>query len=151
ALVAFPTRTISSPVANGSSVPAWPTFNPAPMDDRRTCSTTSCEVTPAGLETSRMPSPDPTFCMNLGRRVGGKLRRGAAGDLSRDLPPQKVDELLRRLAGGEAGGLPVAASTLLARDHADVDGTRGSPKTHFVDPRPISSQLLTDERRDHGA
>ena len=45
-----PSRTISRPVANGSSVPAWPTLHAVRALAR---ATTSCEVTPAGLSTSR--------------------------------------------------------------------------------------------------
>ena len=45
----------AGPVANGSSVPACPTFAPRAIGSRRTCSTTSCEVTPAGFATSRTP------------------------------------------------------------------------------------------------
>src|SRR5919112_2788871 len=55
--VARPTRTSSRPVANGSSVPAWPTRRRG-LDPscRRTAATMSCEVLPAGLSTSRSPS-----------------------------------------------------------------------------------------------
>ena len=48
-LVALPTRTMSRPVANGSSVPAWPTFLTSGRSARRTRATTSCEVQPLGL------------------------------------------------------------------------------------------------------
>src|SRR5262245_16177684 len=52
--VARPRSTGSTPVANGSSVPAWPTRRwPA---RRRTRATTSCEVQPLGLSMLRMPT-----------------------------------------------------------------------------------------------
>ncbi len=50
----LPTPTISNPVANGSSVPAWPTRR-SPVS-RRTRSTTSWLVIPAGLSMRRKPS-----------------------------------------------------------------------------------------------
>src|SRR5205085_12337284 len=51
--VARPTSTGSTPVASGSSVPAWPTrFWPASL---RTLATTSCEVQPLRLLTFRIP------------------------------------------------------------------------------------------------
>src|SRR5687767_3838713 len=52
--VARPTRRTSSPVANGSSVPAWPTRRSP--SERRVVATTSCDVIPAGLSTRRIPS-----------------------------------------------------------------------------------------------
>ena len=51
--VARLTPSTSTPVAIGSSVPAWPTLRvPA---SRRTRATTSCEVNPAGLSTTTRP------------------------------------------------------------------------------------------------
>src|ERR1700738_4933711 len=44
----------SRPVAIGSSVPQWPIFLISSL--RRTIATTSCEVIPAALSTSRTPS-----------------------------------------------------------------------------------------------
>ena len=55
ARVARPTSTSSRPVANGSSVPACPTFVPR-GSERRTSATTSCEVTPAGFARRSTPS-----------------------------------------------------------------------------------------------
>ena len=54
ALAARPNKTTSTPVAMGSSVPVCPTF--FVPNSFRTFQTTSCEVIPAGLSTSRMPS-----------------------------------------------------------------------------------------------
>src|SRR5579863_3982222 len=52
--VALPTPRTRRPVASGSSVPAWPTLRS--RRSRRTASTTSCDVFPLGLSTSRIPS-----------------------------------------------------------------------------------------------
>src|SRR4051812_25258473 len=52
--VARPISRTSNPVANGSSVPRWPTRRDASAP--RTTATTSCEVKPAGLSTRRTPS-----------------------------------------------------------------------------------------------
>src|SRR6476469_10423270 len=63
------------PVAMGSSVPQCPTFFICKR--RRTIATTSCEVIPAALSTSRTPSGVAVndianllqnFCFNLGQR-----------------------------------------------------------------------------------
>src|SRR5262249_26521413 len=51
--VAAPTQTTSTPVANGSSVPACPTFTP--RNGRATQSTTAREVIPCGLSRLRVP------------------------------------------------------------------------------------------------
>src|SRR5688572_16241224 len=52
--VALPNATTSRPVANGSSVPVCPARTPPRA--RRVMATTSCELAPAGLSISRMPS-----------------------------------------------------------------------------------------------
>src|ERR1700733_9979933 len=44
----------SRPVARGSRVPQWPTF--LVLSRRRTIATTSCDVMPGALSTSRTPS-----------------------------------------------------------------------------------------------
>jgi hypothetical protein len=51
---ARPTPITSTPVASGSRVPPWPTR--LIFSSRRTFDTTSCEVMPAGLSTTRTPS-----------------------------------------------------------------------------------------------
>src|SRR5215207_10074192 len=48
-----PMRMTNNPVANGSSVPVWPTRRDEAA--RRTMETTSCDVMPAGLSTSSNP------------------------------------------------------------------------------------------------
>ena len=52
--VAAPTPSTSTPVAIGSSVPAWPTRRV--RASRRIRATTSCDVSPAGLSTTTSPS-----------------------------------------------------------------------------------------------
>src|SRR3984957_5052108 len=52
--VARPSPTSSTPVASGSSVPAWPTRRWEKM--RRHRATASCDVQPASLSTTTMPT-----------------------------------------------------------------------------------------------
>ena len=54
---ARPTRMIRRPVANGSSVPAWPALRTPRV--RRTTVVMSCEVFPAGLSARTIPSISP--------------------------------------------------------------------------------------------
>src|SRR4029077_12072396 len=68
---AFPTHTASTPVANGSSVPVCPARRT--RSTRRTWSTTSCEVGPEGLSTTRTPS---TAGLLLVFFFGSRPRRG---------------------------------------------------------------------------
>src|SRR4051812_32154736 len=84
----------SSPVAIGSSVPQWPTF--LIWRRRRTSATTSCDVMPAALSTSRTPSgvavndmancfQDPSFYFrqsSFDPRAGGQLMPAAAKTLA---------------------------------------------------------------------
>jgi len=71
--VALPTSTTSTPVAKGSSVPAWPTF--VPRGSRRfTRSTTRADVRPAGLSITITPlielvSDTPRKTLPLGAAV----------------------------------------------------------------------------------
>ena len=82
--VAVPTSKSRSPLANGSSVPAWPVLTPPSA--RRTAATTSCEVMPTGLSTSSTPS------MGL---LGERLR---GVQLRRDLRAQEGDQLVHGAA-----------------------------------------------------
>src|SRR5205823_8298393 len=89
--VARPTSTSSSPVANGSSVPAWPVrLRPS---DRRTRATTSCEVVPGGLSARMRPSTSDGWLR--GHRVrwswrdhltenGGRQALGGAGRVAEE-------------------------------------------------------------------
>src|SRR3954451_14420949 len=116
ARVARPTSTISSPVANGSSVPAWPTRR-MPGSSRRTIATTSCEVFPAGLSTRITPS-----------------MRTASLELRGDLAAQEVDQLVPGHRRAEAGGLAVAAAPLGPGDRGDVDALVGGAQRHLPPP-----------------
>src|SRR3954451_21356980 len=142
--VAWPTNTSSRPVANGSSVPACPTFAPCAIGIDRTCSTTSCEVKPAGFATSSTPLRRPPAMTR--RRVPSRRR---ALELSGDLGANELDQLVPALGAGEAGCLAMAPATLLAGDHAHVHVIGGSPKTHLVHALAAILELLADQRGHH--
>src|SRR5438552_19125601 len=92
-LVAAPDNRTSSPVANGSSVPAWPV---RARVRRRNAATTANDEGPAGLSTSAMPT---------GLSALGGIRR------EHELPAQEVDDLADRPLGREAGRLAVSAAS----------------------------------------
>src|SRR3954471_11188649 len=94
---ARPTSTSSRPVANGSSVPAWPALRTPSA--RRVASVRSCEVLPAGLSTRTSPSTEA-----LRLQLGG------------DLLAQEGDELVLGELGGEAGGAAMAPAAAGAGD-----------------------------------
>ena len=99
--VARPTSTSSRPVANGSSVPAWPTRRP--RCSRRTAATMSCDVLPAGLSMSRTPSD-----------TGPRLRPGTCVGVQRAAPPRPrypsscAATSWRRNATSSSGAIAVA-------------------------------------------
>src|SRR4051794_32397000 len=99
--VARPTSTSSSPVANGSSVPAWPTFTPRPSR-LRTEATTSCDVTPAALSGSGTPP----------KRAG-------------KLGPEEPDGGGMAERGREPGRAPVSAAAAGAGDAREGDAVVG--------------------------
>ena len=96
--VAFSTPTTSTPVAMGSSVPAWPTRRvPA---RRRIRATTSCEVSPEGLSTMTSPLAVVT---GPGRALRRRPGRGHREGLGRRLDPP------RRRGARPGAGLLIAA------------------------------------------
>src|SRR4051794_8504684 len=117
---------MSRPVANGSSVPAWPTLVPR-GNDRRMRATTSCEVTPAGLSASSTPSLE----------------------LVSNLSAEELDERWELEVGGESGGAPVPAAAARARDPGYVDAVVGGPQGHLA-LRGGVGQLVADEPRHRG-
>src|SRR5579863_10010043 len=166
--VARPTMISSSPVANGSSVPAWPVLTPPSA--RRTEATTSCEVTPAGLSISSTPSTEassrnlplaasstrrwrpPVAAVRRWARVGGALcgRRGGV-QLRGDLAAQELHQLLGSVGGGEARGAAMAAASAGARDRRDVHVVVGGAQRHLVLAVAFGVAQLAHERRDLGA
>src|SRR5205807_9305234 len=89
----------SNPVAIGSSVPQWPTFLIPSW--RRASATTSCEVMPSALSTSRTPS-------------------GTAADDITHFLQNFLFELGERAADARASCEHVAAAAKFFADRADV-------------------------------
>src|SRR5258708_14907854 len=81
--VARPRSRTRSPVANGSSVPACP-IRETPKA-RRATRTTSCDVMPAGLSTSRSPSVAASLIGWLDGLVRRSLRPGRGSHLREQL------------------------------------------------------------------
>src|SRR5680860_1471946 len=93
--VTRPMATTTTPVAMGSSVPAWPTLRtPVAL---RTRATTSWLVMPDALSTMRKPS------------------------VIRQSPTDLLDRRLGRPAEGEPGGVVVTAAAQLCRQTSNVD------------------------------
>src|SRR4051812_38530726 len=135
ARVARPSRTSRTPVANGSSVPAWPTLTALrPPRSRRMRATTSCDVTPAGLSTTRTPDVPASTPASL-------------IELRGDLAAQEGHELVVGQLRGEARRLPVPAATARAGDDADVNGRVGGPQR---DLRPARASRVGQLARERG-
>src|SRR5262249_9627960 len=100
-LVADPDNRSNNPVANGSSVPAWPVRAPV---RRLTSATIAKEDGPAGLSTRIRP---------LGLRPRGGIREELALD--------ELGDVLDRIVAREASRLAVPAASRLARDRRHVE------------------------------
>src|SRR4029077_18177322 len=124
-LVVLPDNRRRSPVANGSSVPAWPVRAPVIL---RICATTAKDDGPLGLSTSATPAGSSAR--------GGTLREEALADL--------LDDLLQGKVRGESGGLSMSPAPEDPRDRRDVgrvDARAGRPLVRGC----VFVQLLPDQ------
>src|SRR3954454_16644690 len=137
-VASLPSRSRRSPVANGSSVPAWPVFC---LRSRRTRATMSWDVTPASLSTSRTPGSGASA-------VTPRTLRGA--QLRLDLGAEDVKELLVREVCGEAGCAVMPSATMPLSDRGDVDSASRRPQAHLAGERSAVG-LVADHRRHLGA
>ena len=112
-LVARPESSTSRPVANGSSVPAWPVFAPV---RRRTRATIANDDGPAGLSTRITPVGSSAFGIAISRG-----RSPFAASERVDDPP---GDLVHREVGREARRPLVPPAAEAARDRGDVDAVR---------------------------
>src|SRR5581483_9517166 len=135
-----PTRTISSPVANGSSVPAWPVLAPRSL---RTRATTSWEVAPRGLSTSSTPGPGGSAVTR------DELATAPGLELRLDLGAEDLDQLRVREVGGESGGPRVAAPAVLAGDLGHVDPADRRAEADLA-RGPPAIRSIADHRRHLG-
>ena len=118
--VAWPRKTGSTPAANGSRVPPWPTRR-TPVR-RRTMATTSWEVGPMGLPTTRMPSssgPRRRALPSAGAASASMSRVASASTASRGCIDGRVDR--------RTGSPRVASATERAGEHDRVDAALAGP------------------------
>src|SRR3954447_2185965 len=133
-VASLPSRSRRRPVANGSSVPAWPVFC---LRSRRTRATMSCDVTPASLSTSRTPGSGASA-------VTPRTLRGT--QLRLDLGAEDVKELVVREVCGEARGTVMPSAAVLLSDRGDVDPPGRRPQAHLAGKcSPVG--LVADHRR----
>src|SRR5947199_771855 len=122
-----PTVSRSKPVAMGSSVPQWPTLLISSL--RRTNATTSCDVIPAALSTSRTPS-------------------GVALDCCTGLFHDFFLYFRQCPANARPGGEDMAATTKLCANRADIERFifRAHADAHFS-----IGQFFEENGHDHTA
>src|SRR5690606_23188456 len=135
--VARPRKSGRTPLANGSRVPPWPIRRVAAR--RRTRATTSCDVGPTGLATTRIPSRPPDLREPLTRSAidgcGEPARLGDHGLLRRR--QREVDR------GPGGAGVPTAAEA--TGEDRRVDASRSRPDAH-----PGGAVRLLEEDGDLG-
>ena len=108
---------------------ACPHAPPSRRPERaRRAATTSCEVIPAGLSISRMPSIGCT----RQRRSAATPASGVACSCAASAPRRNSISWLELQRRGEARRAPVSAAALLARDHRHVHFVVGRAQRHFA-------------------
>src|SRR6185436_8990522 len=137
-LVDHPDNTTRSPVANGSSVPAWPV---RARVRRRSCAITAKEDGPAGLSTSTIPA---------GSSARGGIAVPMAALLCAVLGADEVRDLVDGELAREARRLAMPPALGLSRDRRDVDFVRARAQGHAA-RGPVGARRLADERRDDRA
>ena len=125
--VARPRRTSSSPVANGSSVPAWPTFTPWPR---------------------RAGRRDDVVRRHAGGLVDQQDAVGGS-ELLGEARRRNATSSGQSIVGREARGAAVPAAALRARDQRDVDPIVGGAQRHLARCRR-AGELVADEAGDRG-
>src|SRR5947208_2947285 len=125
--VPCPSVSKSNPVAIGSSVPQWPTFLIPSL--RRISATTSCEVIPSALSTSRTPSG-----------VGFKDFINFLQDFLFDFSERPAYARARRES--------MSATAKLLADGTNVDGI--AFRTH-ADAHLAVGQFFEEDGNDHTA
>src|SRR4051794_25839293 len=135
-LVVQPDNSTNNPVANGSSVPAWPVRAPV---RRRSSATIANELGPAGLSARTMPA-------GLSAR-GGTRRRRVSG---REFASHEGGDLLDRRLAGEARSLTVASAARLPRDRRDIELVDARAKRH-APRRPAVARRLADQHGEPSA
>src|SRR5581483_7947539 len=138
-LVASPNATGSTPVASGSSVPAWPAF--CARSSRRTAATACAELIARGLSRTSQPCTGSPRRLRAIVVLGGRLARGR--EIALHLGPmQQLGDPARMVEGGVEleGEARREAELDFARDEAaQIGGAAAKPGQHL-------GRLLAGER-----